>query len=295
MSATYYLSADVGNDTTGTGTSALPWATIAKFIASSSVTDTCMLQKSTAHYLWANATISNRTLVGVTNNPLDAVIDAGGSNPTYTMGDPVAFSGIRFTNLVKTAASYVFNLTAGTQLHCTFTNCQLDNIQFWPVNANSDGCWGGLNGASMILTLTNCLIYDVVQAAGSTSGGSMFSGTGGSGVGSVDFEHTTLYIPSGSKMGQVIRIDYNTGTGLNITLKNFIVQNLDTGINFFNTTNQGGVTCNASYSCLNGTNMTSGVTLGTGVITTDPLFIDPTTNFNFNLQASSPCIGAGTI
>ena len=93
--ATYYLNTDMGNDSTGTGTSALPWATISKGISGSTTTDTIMLQKSTAHYLWANQSISNRTLSGVSGNPLDAVIDAGGSNPTYTFGNPVAFTGIR--------------------------------------------------------------------------------------------------------------------------------------------------------------------------------------------------------
>jgi hypothetical protein len=289
--ATYYINADSGNDSTGAGTSGNPWATISKAISSSVATDTIMLQKSTAHYLWANQTISNRTLSGVTNNPLDAVIDAGGLDVTYTFGNPVAFTGLRFTNLIKTGAGKVFDYSTGVT--SIFTNCQFDTIKFWPSNLNFNGCWSSTNVA-MNITMTNCLIYNVVQAAGSTSGGSMFAANTSTGPGSLDLEHTTIYIPSGSKLGQVVVMQYGSNA-LAITVKNCLVQNLDATMASFSGSSSTSLTKNASYSFLNGTNMTTGLTLVAGNSTADPLFIDPSTNFNFNLQAASPAIGAGTL
>ena len=45
--ATYYINADTGDDTTGDGSSALPWATLSKGITGSASGDTIFAQNST--------------------------------------------------------------------------------------------------------------------------------------------------------------------------------------------------------------------------------------------------------
>lgn len=55
--ATRYANADTGNDTTGTGTSGAPYATLDKAITVSSDNDTVILQQATTDYVFQNDTI----------------------------------------------------------------------------------------------------------------------------------------------------------------------------------------------------------------------------------------------
>jgi hypothetical protein len=72
-----------------------------------------------------------------------------------------------------------------------------------------------------------------------------------------------------------------------VTCKNSIFVNA-TGISFPAYTSGNGIT---SYSCFYSFSTTP---TGTGNITSDPLFVDPS-NSNFNLRATSPCIATGTL
>ena len=83
--ATYYLNADTGNNTTGTGTSALPWLTIAKAVTSSTTGDTIYCQNSTATYSWVlQDFVSGRTVTGQSA--------AGVSDPHFAEVSPIGLS-----------------------------------------------------------------------------------------------------------------------------------------------------------------------------------------------------------
>ena len=86
-----------------------------------------------------------------------------------------------------------------------------------------------------------------------------------------------------------------TGTGLQInsgttaTVKNNIIYGFDTGFH----DNGGTVTADYNLVYNAGSNNWSGLSQGTNSLTSDPLFIDRSSN-NFRLQATSPAINVGT-
>jgi hypothetical protein len=88
-----------------------------------------------------------------------------------------------------------------------------------------------------------------------------------------------------------------SGSGfINVNFKNSIIYN-STGSVFdlvLNTNNILSFTTTYSdYFNISDPNSPT-IISGTGVITSDPLFIDPANN-NYNLSPSSPCIDAGTL
>lgn len=274
--ATYYLNADTGNDSTGAGTSVSPWLTIAKAYSASTAGDTIVLQKATAHYTWATATMATRVLQGATGIPTDAVIDGSAAAVQWKITGTWNISGVRFTNMVSGGSSpFQDNGAASTW---TFSNCIFDTFTL------SNQCFT-MSTSSNSASWTTCLFYNMVPAVG---GGLYFIYTTGSFHETWNLTNCTFHFPSGFGTGGGVML---SGTSSTFSMVNCIAYNGGTSIAF-----QGqGPTYSATYSCFYGFTAGNGLSFGTGCLAaTDPKFVDPT-NAVFNLQPTSPCIDSGLL
>jgi len=111
---TYYINADTGNDSTGTGTSGAPWKTISKAHTSAAAGDTIICQDSVAAYTWGNQTFTKGlTIQGQRDNGSGAVFDALNVAVIYSIslgsGENISFSKLKFYNRAM-ASTDVFQL-----------------------------------------------------------------------------------------------------------------------------------------------------------------------------------------
>jgi hypothetical protein len=172
----------------------------------------------------------------------------------------------------------------------TFTSCKfLATLDIY--NITAAGLFRQFNATAdrSKLYLTRCLIDDVgVRSDG--AGVSMFYVYGG---GVVNASNTYLTNCTISLRTTALDYIYRSDTSANsvATLKNVIIANA-TGetITWVNAAS-GTITPTATYCDFY--NITDNPT-GTGVITSDPLFVDPS-NGIFNLRPTSPCIDTGTL
>lgn len=296
--ATIYLNADTGNDTTGNGTAGNPYLTISKAHTVGSSGDTVVLQEATASYAFANITFT-KTLTIRAENYGDAVISSSGAERVWK------YSG----NINFTAENLIFDdITASpdgafpgplfdncdnqpdTQVHI-FRNCRFSSIILR--GESSIASYYGMFGTStppttgsFTLTLERCLIDDVLLAAATPSGKIYIFGDRGRANSKITLINTTIVQLTASQLTQIFRWD-NSGSG-EIELRNSIIANLSGS-----TVNWGGTfaTTDVMYSDLY--SITSSPS-GTGVLTSDPLFVDASSG-NFNLRPTSPAINSGTL
>jgi hypothetical protein len=272
--ATIYLNADIGNDTTGDGSSALPYETMAKGFDSIATDDTIYLQESTAQYDSTGENFSGNLTIdgdGADNcevyfiqnyNKFEIVgnltirnisIDRGG---TLGVGWGVKVStgvGV-FENLVIKSTSYEFNATYGAVTH-TYTGCVVTGYSTAYNNFMSTQVSGS------IVNYNNCLFYN----------------------------DSTVTPPSGS----FVRTDYDTGGIVNF--KNCIVYRdyVSAFVMCKSTFLAGWNFTNCLWYCPNG--VTNPPSTSTDCLENiDPLFVDAP-NGNYNLRPTSPCIDAGTL
>lgn len=276
--ATYYLNADTGNDS-GSGTSVSPWKTVAKAITVTVSGDTIYFQNSTAHYTWASAMFMvNLTLQG--QSTAGCVLDGGAANVQWVVytSCSLTVNNLRFTNAGVTASAGFFqgytNGSSPTQA-LTLMYCQFDNLTI----AAQCGVIG--DRFNTICVIEYCVFFGITGASGTTwiiSGGW---------INNLVFKGNTIYLAAGNNLSGII---WNAGSsGGNAAFVSCICQDASNSV-ASSTANP--VTW--TYSCLKGTNLTTGAVVGTGTLSTDPLFIDPT-NGNFNLQPTSPCIDKGSL
>lgn len=287
--ATYYIAppASGGNDTTGNGSFALPWATISKAQTSSAVGDT-IIAKSGTYTSWFPTTFVSRTLtcdvVG------GAIFDNSGASSNLTIGGQgttTVISNIIFQNAIPVSQyDPIFGVASDTAGSVSFISCQFRNIFVSAANVT----WGGLightnpgSGKTATLNLTSCLFNDIQFKTGIGGANAFLVGVNS---GTTNINGCTSY----SSTSGVTALVYLTSCGGVINIKNCIFTNFTGGtINFkvgFTTP-----TVNASYSDFY---LITGSPSGTGVITSDPLFVDRA-NANFNLRPTSPAVAAGTL
>lgn len=289
--AVYYIST-TGDDTTGDGSQGNPWATLSKFLSSSSGGDTCMVEDGTYNFT-TNTVIINRTITAVNNTK--AIFRGPGTSTSlgFEFREDNEINGIVFENFYKFGIFH-FQITPGLSSfnYCIFRNniippgpgghnsgmfktdlSSSDNTRVvmlgcllygnYAISASGDSCavWSGVASNDYVdLTMNNCVIANTVQGtttlrsfAYSQSGGSM----------KLTCNNTIFYNAS----GEVFKMQ----TGSTNTIVN-------ESINY----------CDLYQITLNS------VTIGDGIITSNPLFVDES-NGNFQLSPSSPCIDAGTL
>lgn len=271
---------------------ATPWATIAKCNTSATSGDT--ISVAAGVYTWLAQTFTkNFTIVGA--GALTTIFDAGGvtANKAWSAWSTLSISGITFRNngIPATGATGIFGAGAAITSAISFSNCIFKSL--YPYDAEGTYSQGIFNnagatasgGAVAQYTFNACLFCDFVSNG---TGGYLFAagGTAGGGGSRAAFTNCSLYIDSTgyTKLSALCQLAQaaHTASFTNCAFKVVV----STPVSVI-----GSGTHTASYSAFSGFTV---VPTGTGVITSDPLFVDAP-NGNFNLRPTSPCIDTGTI
>ena len=288
--STYYINADTGNDSTGDGSSGSPWETFSKAIAQANVSgDGIVLQDSTAHYLFDDRTFN--TSITVTGESVGgAILDGGGANNLGWSGadsNVVVVSLLDFTNMNYTQAQkgvYVHKDNATV----TFNNCRYYGIT---ITQNQGGIFtNDFRSEPGTVTCNNCLFYDNL---GDSSVNSQIFALHRGGNGHTVNANNCSFLFNGGATTEVTRVFSNVSDNIFFNLKNCIFQNEQAGDVSMSVGEE--VTLTMNHSCTYGGNGAfTYIPSGTGNITTDPLFVDVTSN-DLRLGGASPCIGTGVV
>lgn len=291
--ATWYLNADTGNDTTGTGAIGAPYATFAKALTVYAANDTIYFQTSVNAFLFATATIDkNCTITG--QSKAGVVLDGRGGTPQWNMKNAtISVSNITFYNAytVGSGTYGMFSPSGNTSATTvTFTECDFKDIHTG--NHLLAGIVGDLAiGAGTVVNFTfhRCRWFRYELT----------------GTNSVFFAQRTGAVATFNLTFTECTADFKaTGTGyfyyLDNTAAGTVTQNIK---NCIFTVRAGSMnwrvifgtsTFTTTYTTYYGmTSVHSSITSQAGVSQTDPLLVDPD-NENFNLQQSSTKIDAGT-
>jgi hypothetical protein len=293
--ATKYIS-PTGNDSTGDGTIGLPYLTIAKAYAMTTTNDTISCAAGT--YTWAAVTWAGRTFQGIAGTLEPTVIFNGaGAHFSTTLQNNNTFNDIVFTNVIHNGSTQVpifYQNTSGT---LTFNRCVFRQITTWTSYGSALFILYS-TGAPPALVLNNCLLHSCKAINGTTSysGQALFSGYGNSINSTITITNCVFYLNflSTQSSEAIIFLAQSQDTKGIYVFKNTIIQSHPTyKFAYMQAAAQSWQSLTSTYCCNYNCNPTY-VPTGTGNITTDPLFIDPT-NSNFNLRPTSPCIGTGII
>lgn len=275
--ATYYI-ATTGNDTTGDGSSGNPWLTISKAHTAASSGDTVMVAAGT--YTWTDQTFTKSlTIIGA--GITQTVFNGGGAAIRWTLGAyTLSVSGIKFTGSLL-SNNGVFIVVTDTIL--IMENCLFSGLT---INASTLGGIIGINGGvvPISITLTSCIFDNCKNSGNALIGVRSWTGTH-----TVTITGCTIIFTDATAACDYLFTFQSATSALSIVMKNTIVYNT-TGTTIA-TINEGSPTITATYCDFY--TITSSPT-GTGVITSDPLFVDAA-NGDFHLRPSSPCINTGTL
>jgi len=294
---TYYIAPTThpttpGNDTTGNGSEATPWATISKAHTSAASGDTIICKDGT--YTFGSQTFNKSLTIRAQNSGL-AIFDGAAGNVSWTIGAvTLSVYGLIFQNITRAGAdNYIFTSGASVAI-VLFENCQFKTLLIEGAMFASGGIFGiGVNtGGSSAWTFVSCLFNDPHQS--NTSNQQIFSSVDplADDIVSLTLINCVLYLSTtgGPAMSYIIMTQYPGRVVL--TLKNNIIYNgTGTGKPVTATTNSGSFTITANNNTFYNT---VGNPSGTGNITDDPLFYDAAAG-NFELRQDSPCLNTGTL
>ena len=301
--ADYYI-ATTGNDSTGTGTLASPWLTLAHAYASSASGDTINVAAGT--YTWLTATMTSRTIQGA--GAATTIFDAGGASAAqfwYLNGitcNDLTFrnNGVTVTGTNAPSAeaknNQIFRGYNGYTSTITFNRCIFHDIVVGgPQTDYGSGLFalGGYEGGSISATnlnLSTCLFYNISKLAALSYGAIMNSRneTPATGAGTVSVTSCTFALGATGSSALTAFATTQSGEVTALTLTNTIIYN-SSGVPL----SWGGTPIPTLSHC-DAYQMTGTITDSGGNITGDPLFIDAA-GFNFKLRPGSPCIATGTL
>lgn len=297
---TYYINADTGNNTTGTGTSILPWLTLAKAVTSSAVGDTIICQSATAKYAFLDQTITNRIIQGI--SPTTSIFDGAGASVRWTVSGPSQIKNLGFEDINTTSGDIIKTILIGGDI--TISNCifnQLlmsssNSIQTLIGNGTNNFAGGGSLVATQNLNIINCVFYNPSVVSGSSTNNAGV--VGGSTQGStsllrvkINITNCVIYLLTASTfyLNNFASLYNGSGGNGDITFTNTILYN-ETG----KTVNLRAFSAGTDVKNYCDEVSVSNTIAGTGNITSDPLFVDRV-NGNFNLRPTSPCINTGIL
>lgn len=290
----YYISPS-GSDSTGAGTLGNPWATLSKFRTSMTAGDTCILLDGV--YTHAN-NFSQAFTAACTlqaQNRGAAIIDgAFGYSAGLSLAATTTISGLCFTRFSSATTGYIL-AAAANSVTLNVQNCKIYST------GGSGGLFGNGGGiigctspgyTNVTLNVIASAFYDIYNYNGVAATSCIFRPTNGVG-GALNITACVIALstPGGSNTNLTSAIICGSPNNTTQTIKNSIFYrtgNTD-ALSYSNTT---ALVRSHTYSCFYGSWTYN--TVGTGSITTDPLFVDPA-NFNFNLRPASPCIDTGTL
>lgn len=291
--ATIYINADTGNDSTGTGTSALPYETLAKALTVTTIGDTIYCQSATNKYTLASATISGRTLQG---QSVDTVVFEA-ANLSAVTWTAVNQTGTIINDITFTNSYFIIRMLSNNAISNLFVNrCKFKTIYCGGSGGSlfTSGDSISTNDVSTS-TVSNCTFDDIKNNSGSN--GVLISNR------RTRVKHKlincTIYFSDASNV--LYRIAGSSLTSMDCEFYNTIVSN-DTGqtliFSDIDTTNSIYVN---SHSCWHNITDQSGIpyTAGvnrtvTNILQVDPEMVNPSTG-DFRLRQSSPCLDTGVI
>jgi hypothetical protein len=289
--ATVYLNADTGDNSrtyVQAQSPTTPWLTIAKCNTSATDGDTIILQDSVATYLWTSITFTKGFIIqGQQDDASGAILDGASVAGTWDIPSNKTFSLSKLTirNIVNPIYG-PFWIIGGAPGIVNFesTNCIYKSIKFGS-GSNISFLTDFNNAYNGTHTFNRCTFIDMERSG---SGVGMFFLSGSGGTINHNLINCTFYWRSG--LSSPVAVVTIKGSGTRIaTIKNCIMKN-DSGATIDVDSGSGG-TFTYSYSDFH---QMSSVPSGTGVITSDPLFVSVADN-NFNLRPTSPCINTGVL
>lgn len=251
---------------------ATPWATPGKVQTSATSGDTVSMAAGT--YTFSSVTFTKSfTFIGATlsNGFPTTILDGASVSATWSFsGQTISLTNLMFQNVViSTSTRLFFGNGTGTlnATSCVFRTIQLNDANAFVLREPLAG------------TFTNCLFYGITSS-GHTSTGLFAFPT------ALTLNNCTIYLSDSTNY--VKNIVHTTISGT-ITITNLVAFSITSSTSWRNAA--GTATWQLTYSCLYNF---GGSPSGTGVITSDPLFVDAA-NSNFNLRPTSPCIDTGIL
>ncbi len=258
---TFYYVATDGNDV-NPGTSELPWRTIQKAADTMVLGDTVIVRPGTYNEQVTAVNSGSSRGCGIGESPITYLADPSGDVIVNAAGNTCGF-------LVE---DKIWIIIDGFKI----TGSDEDGIK---INVDGPG----------YITVRNCHIYgnsddgiEVVERDKVTIENCLFYGNVNAGI-------RTIYTSSNLQINKCVMYGNDYGVSLSgaSTIKNSIITNNATGVE---AEAQSTITYCDVWN--NTTNYIGQVRAGTGCISSDPLFVNPPTDFH--LSMGSPCIGTGT-
>lgn len=284
-----------GNDTTGTGTSLLPWATISKAHTSAASGDTVIV-KVGGTVVFANQTFTKSLTIQGESAPVynsitkawtGPILDGASGNVQWSGGGTTTITLIFQDLVIRNVSS-----TTAAPLIGNFHNLTLNRIVFYNIgiSTTTDATVGGLVGwytAAAVQNITNCVVYGTTVTG--SFGRALFAGFTNA---TVTLTGNVVYGWGGSVSTATSLIRQFSVPSSNVAVivaKNNIWVNPGATLPFV-TVAAGSITWTYNNNCTFGT--WTAIPSGSNNITTDPLLVDAA-NGDFRLRPSSPAVNTG--
>ena len=296
--ATYYIG-PTGDDTTGDGSEGNPWLNIAYAVNNSSITDTIIVKTGTLVQTLGSNGVNwlNRTIRSESGDPRLSILDLSSVTIERIIIDPSgSVSGLTFKGNVNNDLNRYFFLVEGTISDCIFDSCVAGG------DLGSDGSRGSIIAQSSG-TVERCIFYNTRRRLASNGGCIM--GMRDPLVPTTLTVKNCVFVDDGaviagvSSLTSIIALAATSGVRtMTVNVNNSIASlssgSLTNGYSLI-TISLGGsgsaVNVNTTNSCIHNLDYTDGET---GVITDDPLLVDPDNGF-FEISANSPARGLGSL